>query len=93
VYFFPGLPELSFDLVHLPLVVSRPEFYVTLKGSQVLALCDTGTSGQSRSDGNVELVRFLDSHEGDGVPVVFTGVRLLYRNNTPHDNPSKFAHR
>ena len=49
-------------------------------------------SGQSRSDGNVELVRFFDSHEGDGVRAVFAGVQLLYRNNTPHDNPSKFAH-
>jgi len=55
--------------------------------------CDTGTSGQRRSDGNVELVRFLDSHEGDGARAVFAGVRLLYRDNTPHDNPSKFTHR
>jgi len=39
-----------------------------------------------------ELVRFLDSHEGDGARAVFTGVWLLYRNNTPHHNPSKFAH-
>ena len=54
--------------------------------------CDTGTSGQRRSDGNIELVRFLDSHEGDGARAVSAGVQLLYRNNTHHDNPSKFAH-
>jgi len=50
-------------------------------------------SGQRRSDGNIELVRFLDSHEGDGARVVFTGVQLLYKNNFPNDPPSKFAHR
>ena len=49
-------------------------------------------SGQRRSDGNIELVRFLDSHEGDGAHVVFAGVQLLYRDNTPDDNPSKLAH-
>jgi len=54
--------------------------------------CDTGTSGQRRSDGNIELVRFLESHEGDGSRAVFAGVQLLYRNNTPHDTPSKLAH-
>ena len=55
--------------------------------------CDTGTSGQRRSDGNIELVRFLDIHEGDGPRAVSTGVQLLYRNNTPHDDRFKFAHR
>jgi len=55
--------------------------------------CDTGTSGQRRSDGNIELVRFLDSHEGDGARAVFAGVQLLYKNNFPNDPPSKFAHR
>jgi len=55
--------------------------------------CDTGTSGQHRSDGNIELVRFLDSHEGDGARAVFAGVQLLYKNKTPHDSPSKIAHR
>jgi len=58
-----------------------------------LGSCDTGTSGQRRSDGNIELVRFLDIHEGDRARAVFARVQLLYRNNTPHDNPSKFAHR
>ena len=48
-------------------------------------------SDQRRSDGNSDLVRFLDSHEGDGARAVSAGVQLLYRNNTPHDNPSKFA--
>jgi len=55
--------------------------------------CDTGTSGQRWSDGNIELVRFLDSHEGDGARAVFAGVQLLYKNNFPNDPPSKFAHR
>ena len=55
--------------------------------------CDTGTSGQRRSDGNIELVRFLDSHEGDGARPVFASVQLLYKNNFPNDPPSKFAHR
>jgi len=55
--------------------------------------CDTGTSSQRRSDGNIELVRFLDSHEGDGARTVSAGFQLLYRNNTPYHNPSKFAHR
>jgi len=55
--------------------------------------CDTGTSGQRRSDGNIELVRFLDSHEGDGARAVFAGVQLLYKNKTPYDSPSKIAHR
>ena len=55
-------------------------------------MCDTGMPGQHRSDGNIELVRFLDSHEGDGVHAVFTGVQLLYKNNFPNDPPSKFAH-
>ena len=55
--------------------------------------CDTGTSGQRRSDGNIEIVRFLDSHEGDGARAVFAGVQLLYKNKTPHDRPSKIAHR
>jgi len=41
--------------------------------------CDTGTSGQRRSDGNNVLVRFLDSQEGDGACAVFAGVHLLYR--------------
>ena len=50
-------------------------------------------SGQRRSDSNIELVRFLDSHVGDGARSVFAGVQLLYRNNTPHDNLSKLAHR
>jgi len=58
-----------------------------------LAVCDTGTSGQCRSDGNIELVRFLDSHEGDGARAVFAGVQLIYKNNFPNDPPSKFAHR
>jgi len=49
-------------------------------------------SGQHRSEGNIELVRFLDSHEGDGVQMVFTGVQLLYKNNYPSDPPSKFTH-
>jgi len=56
-------------------------------------MCDTGTSGQRRSDGNIELVRFLDSHEGDGARAVFAGVQLLYKNKTPHGRPSKIAHR
>jgi len=56
-------------------------------------VCDTGTSGQRWSDGNIGLVRFLDSHEGDGARVVFAGVPLLYKNNSPNDPPSKFAHR
>ena len=55
--------------------------------------CDTGTSSQRRSDGNIELVRFLDSHEGDGARAVFAGIQLLYKNNFPNDPPSKFAHR
>ena len=55
--------------------------------------CDTGTSGQHQSNGNIELVRFLDSHEGDGARALFTGVQLLYMNNFPNDPPSKFAHR
>jgi len=55
--------------------------------------CDTGTSDQRRCDGNIELVRFLDSQEGDGARGVFAGVQLLYKNNTPNDHPSKFAHR
>jgi len=55
--------------------------------------CETGTSGQRQSHGGIELVRFLDSYEGGGARAVFAGVLLLYRNNTPHDHPSKFAHR
>jgi len=55
--------------------------------------CDTGTSGQRWSDGNIELVRFFDSHGGDGACAVFSGVQLLYKNNSPNDPPSKFAHR
>jgi len=39
--------------------------------------CDTGTAGQRRSDSNIELVRFLDSHEGDRVHTVFASVQLL----------------
>ena len=64
-------------------------------GCHILKLvqCDTGTSGQRQSDGNIELVRFLDSHEGDGACAVFAGVQLLYKNNFPNDPPSKFAHR
>jgi len=61
--------------------------------AQRMGGCDTGTSGQRRSDGNIELVRFLDSHEGDGARAVFAGVQLLYKNNIPNDPPSKFAHR
>ena len=57
------------------------------------AACDTGTSGQRRSDGNIELVRLLGSHEGDGARVVFAGIQLLYKNNFPNDPPSKFTHR
>jgi len=41
---------------------------------KVVILCDTGTSGQRRSDGNIALVRFLGSHEGDGARAVFTGI-------------------
>jgi len=67
--------------------------YVPDFGASLLSECDTGTSGQRRSDGNIELVRYFDSHEGDGARAVSAGVQLLYRNNTPHDNPSKFAHR
>jgi len=55
--------------------------------------CDTGTSGRRRSDGNIVLVRILDSHEGDGTYAVFAGVQLLYKNKTPYDSPSKIAHR
>jgi len=62
-------------------------------GGWVQVGCDTGTSGQRRSDGNIELVRFLDSHEGDGARAVFAGVQLLYKNKTPHGRPSKIAHR
>jgi len=58
-----------------------------------LTNCDTGMSGQCRSDGNIELVRFLDSQEGDGARAVFAGVQLLYKNKTPHGHPSKIAHR
>jgi len=47
--------------------------------------CDTRTSGQRRSDSNIELVRFLDSHKGDGARAVFSGVQLLYKNNFPND--------
>ena len=54
--------------------------------------CDTGTSGQRWSDCNIELVRFLGSHEGDGTHAVFASVQLLYKNNFPNDPPSKFAH-
>jgi len=54
-------------------------------------VCDTGTSGQDRSDGNIELVRFLDSHEGDGTHAVFASIQLLYKNNFHDDPPSKFA--
>ena len=54
--------------------------------------CDTGMSGRRWSDGNIVLVRFLDSHEGDGVRAVFAGVQLLYKNKTPYDSPSKIAH-
>ena len=59
---------------------------------KVILFCNTGTSSQCRSDGNIELVRFLNSHEGDGVCAVFTSVELLYKNNFPNDPPSKFAH-
>jgi len=58
-----------------------------------LCKCNTGKSGQLRSIGNIELVRFLNSYKGDGVHVVFASVQLLYRNNIPHDHPSKFTHR
>ena len=54
--------------------------------------CDTGMSGQRRSDGNIELFRFLDSHEGGGARAVFASIQLLYKNNFPNDPPSKFAH-
>jgi len=47
--------------------------------------CDTGMSGQCRSDGNIELVRFLDSYEGDGVRTVIAGVQLLYKNIFPNN--------
>ena len=56
-------------------------------------MCDTGTSGQRQSDGNIKLVRFLDSHEAGGARAVFAGVQLLYKNKTPYDSPSKIAHR
>jgi len=36
--------------------------------------CDTWMSGQCQSDGNIKLVRFLNSHEGDGAHVVFTSI-------------------
>jgi len=58
-----------------------------------IPVCDTGTSGQRRSDSNIELVRFLNSHKGDGVRAVFAGIQLLYKNKTPRDRPSKIAHR
>ena len=48
-------------------------------------------SGQRRSHGNIERVRFLDSHEG-GVRAVFAGVQLLYKDKTPHGRPSEIAH-
>jgi len=54
-------------------------------------VCDTGTSSQCLSDSNIELVRFLDSHEGDGARAVFAGVQLLYKNNFSNDPPSKFV--
>jgi len=53
---------------------------------------ETGTSGQRRSHGNVEQVRFLDSHEG-GVRAVFARVQLLHKDKTPHDRLPKIAHR
>ena len=56
-------------------------------------VCDTGMSGQCRSDSNIELVRFLGSNKGDGTRAVFAGVQLLFKNNFPNDPPSKFAHR
>ena len=50
------------------------------------------TSSQRRSHGNIELVRFLDSHEGGGVRAVFAGVQLLYKKcTTPQNRPSKIA--
>jgi len=49
-------------------------------------------SGQRQSDGNIELIRFLDSHGGDGVHAVFTSIRLLYRNNTCHDCNTRVFH-
>jgi len=57
----------------------------TLRGSYgcCMSRCDTGTSGRRLSDGNIVLVRFLDSHEGDGVRAIFAGVHLLYKI-TPH---------
>jgi len=74
--------------------VLLPPFRSLVQGSKWYnhSKCDTGTSGQRRSDGNIELVRFLDSHEGDGARAVFAGVQLLYKNNFPNDPPSKFAH-
>jgi len=36
-----------------------------------IAPCYTRMSGQRWSDGNIELVTFLDSHEGDGARAVF----------------------
>ena len=54
--------------------------------------CDAGSSGQHQSDGNIKLVRFLDSHEDDGAHVVFAGIPFLYKNNFPNDPTSKFAH-
>jgi len=52
--------------------------YITM-GQDDAVYCDTGTSGLCLSDGNIELVRFLDSHEGDGAYVVSASVQLLYR--------------
>jgi len=43
----------------------------------VLRWCETGTSGQRRSHGNIELVRVLDSYEGSGARAVFAGVQLF----------------
>jgi len=73
--------------------VYQVNFKITATNVEPFIQCDTGTSGQRRSNGNIELVRFLDSHEGDGARAVFAGVQLLYKNNFPNDPPSKFAHR
>jgi len=53
---------------------------------------NTETFRQHRSDCNIELVRFFNSLGGDGAYTVFASIQLLYRNNTLHDHPSKFAH-
>jgi len=86
-------PEMEeFDIQECFPVIRLGKLRVAKLPGKPVSACDTGTSGQRRSDGNMELVRFFGSHEGDGAHAVFAGVQLLYKNNFPNDPPSKFAH-